>query len=72
VTSSQACRILVQNSALDGQSKTATGVELVDGRQFYARKEVIISCGALHTPQILLLSGMFRLRTEKNSRLTRN
>ena len=35
-----------------------TGIELVDGRQFTARKEVIISCGAHKTPQLLMLSGI--------------
>jgi len=38
--------------------KTATGVETVSGTTFSARKEVIISGGALNTPQLLKLSGV--------------
>ena len=36
----------------------ATGIELVSGRQIYARREVIICCGAHKTPQLLMLSGV--------------
>jgi choline dehydrogenase-like flavoprotein len=36
----------------------ATGIELVDSRHFTALKEIIISCGAHKTPQILMLSGI--------------
>ena len=36
----------------------ATGVELLSGRQIHARKEVIVSCGAHRTPQLLMLSGI--------------
>ena len=36
----------------------ATGIELVSGRQIYARREVIICCGAHKTPQLLMLSGI--------------
>ncbi|KAK9784063.1 putative Glucose-methanol-choline oxidoreductase N-terminal domain-containing protein [Seiridium cardinale] len=38
--------------------KTATGVELSDGRKVTARKEVVLCAGAYRTPQILLLSGI--------------
>ncbi|KAL9634624.1 MAG: hypothetical protein Q9164_003983 [Protoblastenia rupestris] len=38
--------------------KTATGVELIDGQHLRASKEIIISCGALRTPQLLMLSGI--------------
>ena len=36
----------------------ARGVELADGRHLLARKEVIASCGAVRTPQLLMLSGI--------------
>ena len=36
----------------------ATGIEFLSGRQIHARKEVIISCGAHRTPQLLMLSGI--------------
>lgn len=50
---------LVRRVVFDG-SQTATGVELADGRTYSVRTggEVIISAGALRTPQILLLSGI--------------
>lgn len=38
--------------------KRAIGVETIDGRQFRARKEVILSGGALNSPQLLKLSGI--------------
>lgn len=39
-------------------NKLATGIELISGRQFLARKEVILSCGAHKTPQLLMCSGI--------------
>ena len=36
----------------------AVGIETLDGAKFLARKEVILSAGALNTPQLLLLSGI--------------
>ncbi|EPE36530.1 FAD/NAD(P)-binding protein [Glarea lozoyensis ATCC 20868] len=40
------------------EGKRAIGVETMDGRQYRAVKEVILSGGALNTPQILMLSGV--------------
>ncbi|TVY80304.1 Alcohol dehydrogenase [acceptor] [Lachnellula suecica] len=39
-------------------TKLATGVELSDGRQISAKREVVISAGSIRTPQILMLSGI--------------
>ena len=38
--------------------KTAVGVEVANGTQYKASKEVIISTGAYRTPQVLQLSGV--------------
>ena len=38
--------------------KFATGVELSDGRHLCAIQEIIVSCGAHKTPQLLMLSGI--------------
>ncbi|XP_050431850.1 glucose dehydrogenase [FAD, quinone]-like [Adelges cooleyi] len=46
---------------IDRVSKTAVGVEFVTGRKkyrVYARKEVIVSAGAIGSPHLLLLSGI--------------
>lgn len=40
------------------ESKRATGVQISDGREFRAHREVVLSGGALNTPQVLLLSGV--------------
>ena len=47
---------LVERVVLD--DRRAIGVETRDGRVFKALREVILSCGALKTPQILMLSGI--------------
>lgn len=39
-------------------SKTATGITLINGTQYTATKEVLVTCGALKTPQLLMLSGI--------------
>ncbi|KAL9611917.1 MAG: hypothetical protein Q9167_003470 [Letrouitia subvulpina] len=38
--------------------KLAIGIETLHGRRLRARREVIISCGAHKTPQLLMLSGI--------------
>ena len=49
-------RIVLQDSS--GSSKKATGVELASGQILKVNKEVIVCCGALRTPQLLMLSGI--------------
>lgn len=51
VTNAQVRRILLEG-------KRAIAAELVDGRIFRAEREVIVCCGAIRTPQVLLLSGI--------------
>ncbi|MGX7896251.1 GMC family oxidoreductase [Tsuneonella sp. HG222] len=50
-TGAMVARVLVENGR-------ATGVELADGRVIRARREVILSGGAVQTPQLLMLSGI--------------
>ena len=40
----------VQRIVLDEKTKCATGIELLDGRTFNARKEVLVCCGSIKTP----------------------
>lgn len=47
---------VVQRIILDG--KKAVGVEMTGGKHLMAKKEVIVSCGAIRTPQVLMLSGI--------------
>jgi choline dehydrogenase-like flavoprotein len=47
---------VVERILLEGNK--ATGVELTDSQRLTASKEIIISCGALRTPQLLMLSGI--------------
>ncbi|KIW00229.1 uncharacterized protein PV09_08267 [Verruconis gallopava] len=51
VTNALVSKIMVEN-------KRAVAVEAADGRVFFARKEIILSGGALNSPQLLLLSGI--------------
>ncbi|CAG8959043.1 hypothetical protein HYFRA_00012823 [Hymenoscyphus fraxineus] len=52
MTSSPVHRVILS------ESNRATGAEMIDGRRINARKEVIICCGTLRTPQVLMLSGI--------------
>lgn len=52
---------MVEKVILDkrhGQNSVAVGVQLADGQQLLARKEVILAAGTYRTPQILMLSGL--------------
>jgi choline dehydrogenase len=51
LTDAQAARIIMEG-------RSATGIELVDGRRVFARAEVILSAGTVQTPQLLMLSGI--------------
>ncbi|MCJ1240158.1 hypothetical protein MMC14_008158 [Varicellaria rhodocarpa] len=42
----------------DEDTKTASGIELLDGRIFQAAKEVLVCCGSFKTPQLLMISGI--------------
>jgi choline dehydrogenase-like flavoprotein len=58
VTGARTTRVLFETQ---GGSRRATGVEaIVDGttRRFLAAREVVLSAGALQSPQLLLLSGI--------------
>lgn len=53
------CGRVAKRILLDaGDAVTARGVELVDGTQVHATREVIVCCGAYRTPQLLMLSGI--------------
>ena len=56
LSSTLAKRVLI--TTLEDGTKAATGIELADGRSLTAKREVILSAGALRTPQLLLLSGI--------------
>ncbi|KAK4621828.1 GMC-type oxidoreductase acuG [Fulvia fulva] len=56
VTGATIKRVLLEKRA--GRSPVATGVELEDGRQIKASREVVLSCGTFRTPQVLMLSGI--------------
>ena len=56
LTNTTAKRIVLQDDP--GNWKKATGVELTSGQILKASMEVIVCCGALRTPQLLMLSGI--------------
>ncbi|XP_063895397.1 ecdysone oxidase-like [Helicoverpa armigera] len=52
---------LVTQVLIDPSSKSAYGVDVLHGSQnftFYAKNEVILSAGAINSPQLLMLSGV--------------
>lgn len=55
ITKTLVRRVLIDQKA---QIKKAIGVELADGSQIRATREVVVSCGAYRTPQLLLMSGI--------------
>ncbi|KAF7345021.1 GMC oxidoreductase [Mycena venus] len=62
LTEATVTRILFDD-VVTGQQLTATGVEFVNNKgtcQVYAEREVILSAGAIQSPQILELSGIGR------------
>jgi choline dehydrogenase-like flavoprotein len=50
--------VVVKRIVFDVSTKVASGIELLDGRVFHASKEVLICCGSIRTPQLLMLSGI--------------
>lgn len=54
------CHTMVHRIIIEEVSevKAASGVQLVGGQTISASREVIVSCGAYRTPQILMLSGI--------------
>lgn len=40
------------------EGKIAKGVQLIDGHQLFTNCELVLSCGARRTPQLLMLSGI--------------
>jgi choline dehydrogenase-like flavoprotein len=54
------CSTVVHRVIIEDVSgvKTATAVELVGGQNIIAAREIILSCGAYRTPQVLMLSGI--------------
>lgn len=52
---------MVSKVLIDPNTKTAYGVEFVQNKKLhriFAKKEVILSAGAINTPQLLMLSGI--------------
>lgn len=60
-THAHVCRVLIEEDKADSTIKKAVGVEcLIKGERhiFKARKEVVLSGGAINSPQLLQLSGV--------------
>ena len=57
MTNTAVRKITLKDHPVNGQI-LATGIELLSGHQIHARKEVIVSCGAHRSPQLLMLSGI--------------
>ena len=56
LTNTMARRVIIENTI--ESRKRAMGVELASGEIIKASKEVIICCGAIRSPQLLMLSGV--------------
>ena len=56
LTNTMVQRVLFSKTG-DGK-QVASAVQLADGREITTRKEIIISAGAVRTPQVLMLSGV--------------
>ena len=53
---------IVKRIVLDVETNTTKGLELLDGCTFTATREIIVCCGSLKTPQLLMLSGIGPLK----------
>lgn len=55
ITGAAAARLIIEEQ--DG-GPAVSGVKTLDGRQFMARREVVLSAGAIASPQLLMVSGI--------------